>query len=288
MRTVELDFKTRGPVASDHRCDESALLERLKRAEDRGTAHPMCTQGDIDLVLAEVMFGCEELIEDESALPGQAEAVLGEMLGEHANDLLSMFLFVADGVHDELSHHDRVSVCVSRRNILVITPCYNNQMKRLWPLLVLMLLALPLCAQEGDEAAAPPETATEPPPVEEPAAPVEEAPVAAPSASEDQPTTDDAVEAPVKEVPLISVKVVPSSDEEGDEDSVEPAVETKKVGSTVLVPRTTKKSKSIKAAKGKFVSPPLAVKVTAPALPAQPPPPPVPAVPLTPITPRNP
>ena len=50
------------------------------------------------------------MIEDEAALPGQAQAVLREMLGEHPHDLLGVLFFVAGFEDDKLSHEDKVSV----------------------------------------------------------------------------------------------------------------------------------------------------------------------------------
>ncbi|MDD5303221.1 MAG: hypothetical protein PHS14_08945 [Elusimicrobia bacterium] len=190
-------------------------------------------------------------------------------------------------------------------------------MKRLWPLPVLLLLALPLLAQEGDEAAS--SSASDSAPaqdsaIQEPAgqaeapanadAPTsEDAPVAEPNAAENQPSQDGSEgggsgDKAVKEEPLVSVKVVPSPNEEGDEESVAPAAPRKKVVPTatlIKAPRKGKPSavkgaklpKGKKGAKAEQASP-AAEKAKAPAVPAEPPPPPVPAVPLTPITPRNP
>lgn len=307
MRPVVLDLEARGPAAADHGGDEAALLEHLERAEHRGAAHAVRAQREEDLVLAQVMVGFEEMIEDEAALPGQAEAVFREVAGEHAHDLRGVFCVAAAFVDDELSHADRVSVWAAGRNILVITPCYNAGVKRLWPLPVLLLLALPLRAQEGGEAAPSSDSAPVPDSaVQEPAGqadgaenadapPPDAGPVAEPNSSESQPPQDSAEGAPVKEEPLISVKVVASPAEEGDEESVAPAAPKKKVVPTATLMKAPKKGKP-SAVKGSKLSKgkkgekavPAAVKTKAPAVAAEPPPPPVPAVPLTPITPRNP
>ncbi len=184
-------------------------------------------------------------------------------------------------------------------------------MKRLWPLTVLLLLALPSFAQEGDEAAptddAPQEEKLAPPqgegaPSEEPApdsseaSPSTEAP--ADEGAKPEPETTD--EAPSKEEPIISVKAVSAPAEEGDENDVAPMVEKKKVVPTATIMKAPKKgahgtvkksSKGKTIAKGKSGDKSSSVvKTKAPvvAADAAPPPPLIPAVPLTPITPRNP
>lgn len=200
-----------------------------------------------------------------------------------------------------------------------MTPCYNHGVKRLWPLPVLLLLALPLRAQEGDPA--PPGTAAEPAAGEdsqaapEPAAqeekpaeqedkpaPADNAPAVETNTSGDQAPQDNAASGdeadkpagkPRKEESMISVKVVNGDGEAGDEESVAPAAPKKKVVPTATLKKVQKKGKPAKAAKpakdakGKK---PVAdvVKTKAPAVAPEPPSPPVPAVPLTPITPRNP
>ena len=160
-------------------------------------------------------------------------------------------------------------------------------MKRLWPLAVLMLLALPLRAQEEEESA--PAAEVQEPAGQEDAAPAEEAepaPVAEPNSSGSDPSQEEgASKDRPKEEPLVSVKVVPAAGEEGDEESVAPAPPKKKIESTVLVGRTPKKGKPAKAKKAAV---PVAATAKAPVIPPAPPPPPPPAVPLTPITPRNP
>ena len=296
MRAVVLDLEARGPAAADDRGDEPALLEHLERAEHRGAAHPVRAQGEVDLILAEVRVGLEEMIKDEAALPGQAQAVLRQVLGERAHDLFGVLLIVSAFVDDELSHADRVSVWAAGRNILVITPCYNREVKRFWSLSIILLLALPLRAQEGGDADIPEGAPAEASPQEGDVSPPGDAPVAEPNSSESQPSEDDGgdtKERPSKEEPLVSVKVVTPLAEEGDEEDVSPAAPTKKVESTTLLGRTAKKGKSAKApkgAKGKKgeKGAPAVVKTKAPTVAPEPPPPPVPAVPLTPITPRNP
>lgn len=296
MRAVVLDLEARGPPAADHGRDEAALLEHLERAEHRGAAYPVRTQGEEDLVLAQVMVGLEELLEDQAALSGQAQAVLREVSGKHAHDLSGMLLVAAAVVDDELSHADRVSVWAAGRNILVITPCYNRGVKRLWPLPVLLFLALALRAAEGDEPA--PQDA---PQEDSPAS--DNGPLAQPNFSESRPSQESAEDAPATEEPFISVKVVPSPAEEGDEQSVAPAAPKKKVVPTATLMKAPKKgtqrpsaAKGGKHAKGKKAkksekvkkAAPAVVKTEAPVVAPAPPPPPVPAVPLTPITPRNP
>ena len=183
-----------------------------------------------------------------------------------------------------------------------MTPCYNQDMKRLWPLSIVLLLALPLAAQQGDEAApaadaAPAEdapadgpAAQEPPPAAEaqPSEPADES--AKPDPAENTDAGDGA--APSKEEPLVSVKLVAPPSEESDEESVAPLAAKVKVVPTATLMKPAKKGK--KAAKGskiakakKSLTPPVVV-AAKPVVAPEPPPPAIPAVPLTPITPRNP
>ena len=322
MRAVVLDLEARGPVSADHGRDDGALLEHLERAEHRGAPDPVRAQREIDLILAQVMVGLQEMIEDEAALPGQAEAVFREMLGEHKHDLIRVLILVAGVVDDKFSHDDRVSVWACGRNILVITPCYNHGMKRLWPLPVLLLLALPLLAQEDDEAPAGDAPTQDAAPQEDKPAPAEnegvangetpdadKQPAAEPNSSDNQPAPEGAegestgeksaeksTEKPAKEESLISVKVSPPPVEEGDEEDITPPVAKTKVVATATLIKAPKKGKPSKSAKGVKVakgakgktSVPAVVKTKAPVIAAEPPPPLIPAVPLTPITPRNP
>ncbi len=181
-------------------------------------------------------------------------------------------------------------------------------MKRLWPLPVLLLLALPLLAQEGEEAPAGDAPTQDAAPQEDKPAPAGETPdadkqpAAEPNSNDNQPaqeggegegTEEKSNQKPIKEEPLISVKVSPPVAEEGDEESVAPPVIKTKVVATATLIKANKKGKPSKSAKGvKLAKGKTAVndvvKTKAPAVAAEPPPPPVPAVPLTPITPRNP
>jgi hypothetical protein len=236
------------------------------------------------------------------------------MLGEHEHDFIRVLVLVAGVVDDKLSHDDRVSVWASGRNILVITPCYNRGMKRLWPLPVLLFLSLPLLAQEGDEAPAGDAPTQEAAPQEDQPAPAENSgaangenpdadnqPAAEPDSNEAQPAPEDVEgetpdEKPAKGESLISVKVSPPPVEEGDEEDITPPVAKTKVVPTATLIKAPKKGKPAKSAKGAKVAKgakgkvltPAVVKTKAPAIAAEPPPPPIPAVPLTPITPRNP
>lgn len=317
MRAVELDLEAGGPIAADDRRDEAALLEHLERAKDGGPAHAVRAQGDVDLVLAQVMVGLEEMVEDQAPLAGQAQAVICEMLAEHAHDFLGVLLVVAAFVDDEFSHVDRVPVREAPRNNLVISPCYNHEMKRLWPLPILLLLAAPLRAQSPGEG---PDTSeqSDAGPAEEPAH-SDESPSEAPPSGEQQGGSDNggspegpppdgvgpgadgqgADEAAPKEEPIISVKPVSASGEE--EESTAPAYAPKKAVPTATLVKPARKArkgasavkgKGAKGAKGKKAAASAAVKTKAPvvvaAAPPPPPPPPVPVVPLTPMTPRNP
>ena len=258
-----------------------------------------------------MVIGLEEMVEDEAALPGQAQAVFREVLGERLDDLARVALVLAAFVDDELFHPDRVSVWTARRNILVMSPCYNFGMKRLWPLPVLLLLALPLRAQVDVDAASPEELAP-PEGQSDDAAPADNGgPVSEPETSEEPPSEDEAEspapseddakgadDASVNEAPVINVKVespsiTPSEDEE-EEESLAPAPTPKKIVPTATLIKRPKSVRSkpspSKSAKGKATRKPAAVvvKTKAPVVAAEPAPPPVPAVPLTPIPPRNP
>jgi len=188
-----------------------------------------------------------------------------------------------------------------------MTPCYNDGVKRLWPLPVFLLLALPLRAQEGD---APPdgEAAVE----GEAAAASDDAPADAPLAEpggpEGQPSQggaapndaegEEPAEKPAKEAPMISVKLagpsVTEMDDVEEEEDLAPKASQPKVQPTATIMKAPKKgkpaTKNAKPAKGKGkqAPPPVLVKTRAPVVSAEPDAPPPPAVPLTPITPRNP
>ena len=180
--------------------------------------------------------------------------------------------------------------------------CYNRGMKRLWPVPVLLLLALSLRAQErGAPPSDSPADITSPDdksPGGEGDAPVTEPSSDTPAEPASPPEGDggdgaDAAEKPIKEEPVVSVKMVSPAVEEGDEDSIAPGTETKKVVPTATLSKPkkgkpAKGSKASKGAKGKAVAMSAPIKAKAPAIPAEAPPPPPPAVPLTPITPRNP
>lgn len=161
-------------------------------------------------------------------------------------------------------------------------------MKRFLLLPAVLLLALSVRAQEGEEAPPEPEPQQETP--QEAAAPSEGEPVGEPveDAEADEPAE--------KEEPLISVKVEGASgNQERDEDSVEVAEPKKRAVPSATVMKRDKKSKrpsaSDKAAKSKAVkTAPVVAKGKSPvtSVPTAPAAPPPPAVPLTPITPRNP
>lgn len=174
-----------------------------------------------------------------------------------------------------------------------MSQCYNQSMNRLWPLPILLLLALPLAAQEGDEAApaadaAPADAGAEP---AEPAVAPEPPPVDEAQPSENADAGDGA--APSKEEPVVSVKLTAPSGDENDGESVAPLVEKTKVVPTATLIKPMKKGKKSagkgsKIAKAKKSLTPAVVVAAKPVIAPEPPPPPVPAVPLTPITPRNP
>lgn len=192
-------------------------------------------------------------------------------------------------------------------------------MKRLWPLPVLLLLALPMRAQEGEEEpAADQATSEEAAPAEQPLAPPEGEGASQDSAPPDEPQADappaeanaaegsqpqdgaagdeaEPAEKAPKEEPLISVKMASPDGSEMEEESVAPAIPKKKVVPTATLmkapkkgrPAASKNAKDRKASKPlKTSTPTMKKKAQGPA--PEPPPPPVPAVPLTPIPPRNP
>lgn len=165
--------------------------------------------------------------------------------------------------------------------------CYNRGMKRLWPVLVVLALAVGARAQvvapassdsppdiQGSEDKAP---ATD-------GEPISEAPAAEGDGAEPE-------EKPKNEPPIISVK--PANAGGDDEESVAPAAAPRKVESAVIAKpakkaKGGKPAKGAKTAKGKAATASAPAKAKGPALPPEAPPPPPPAVPLTPITPRNP
>lgn len=160
-------------------------------------------------------------------------------------------------------------------------------MKRFLLLPAVLLLALSVRAQEGEEAP------SEGEPVSEPAGDVQP-PQGGAAGNAAGGGTDEPVEAEEpaeKEEPLISVKIDGASgNQERDEDSIEVAEPKKRAVPSATVMKPAKKVKKSPASDKAVKSAPVVTKgkspvTTVPSAPAAPPPP---AVPLTPITPRNP
>ena len=160
-------------------------------------------------------------------------------------------------------------------------------MKRLWPVLAVLSLALAARAQEppGD-APADPRFGGEPAaPADDSAQPQEGGgTVVMPADGGDNAAV---VDKPAVSAPLFSVKVATPPPEEGDEQT-ESAAQSKRAKPTAtLVPQKKRKSRAAVPVKKGAKTGVAASKPKTPSIPAEIAPP-IPAVPLTPITPRNP
>src|SRR5579883_1586975 len=112
VRPLDVELEARRAVARHDVVEDLALLEHLQGAKDRRAAQAMLAQGGVDLLLAEVRVGLQEVVEDAPALVGQPQAVARQILGEERVDLAGVSRPVRRGfrVKQELSvrRHARI------------------------------------------------------------------------------------------------------------------------------------------------------------------------------------
>ena len=80
MRTLRVYFKSRTPVGGGDALDKTAFFQHLKRPEDRDFPNSPTTQGCIDLLLAQVAIGSQQMVQNGGTLRRQMLVMLAQVL----------------------------------------------------------------------------------------------------------------------------------------------------------------------------------------------------------------
>jgi len=81
----EVDFEAGDSVSAYDRGDQPAFLEHLERTEDRRSSQAVPAKGLVDLFLRQVALRLEKEVKNEPSLPGQAQAVPGQVFVKDAH-----------------------------------------------------------------------------------------------------------------------------------------------------------------------------------------------------------
>src|SRR5258708_25668908 len=79
VRALMLDFELRQAARGRHALGEMALFEHLQRPEPRDLADALGLERLVDVILSHMLFGVQQIIQDQLTLLGQAQALRRQM-----------------------------------------------------------------------------------------------------------------------------------------------------------------------------------------------------------------